>query len=440
MRAILASIALALGVAASAEASLQELLEKAASAEGTARQEAIGIYLDALPKAKDLSVAEQLKFAWYGYFLADDDAERLKVLEFATNIPSPDARMILFGLTDQAAIEKQVTAGQKKQDAALSALPDAKKDKAGRVSFGQNAYDKMALYERFETPPAWVGRWSGGGVELDVNAFPSQTIAGRIRWEEDGKAASANVVGWEVKGSPRVLGPGWTADWKGDHFVLSGHGREEVLKRVAVGTTGKEAPAGAVVIFNGKDMKALNDKKGGDAQWKITPEGFLEIPPGVGDHRTRESFGDVRLYLEYRQAFNRDGINRKRGNGGVYLQSNYEIQLTDNFGNDVNEALSGAIYHISTPTTNMSAPPMEWGSLEVEFYAPRYDSAGKKTTEARMTVWQNGVKIHDNVELPKVTGGAKGETGDPLPINIQAHGGLLQFRNIWAQPLASAKP
>ncbi len=53
-----------------------------------------------------------------------------------------------------------------------------------------------------------------------------------------------------------------------------------------------------------------------------------------------------------------------------------------------------------------------------------------------MTVWQNGVKIHDNVELPKVTGGAKGETGEPLPINIQAHGGLLQFRNIWAQPLA----
>lgn len=420
--------------AAFARAALPEDLEKAASAEGLAREKAISEFL---AEAGD-SPVEQLRRTWYGYFLAENDAQRLKVLELAGEIPLPEARMILFGLTDQASIEKQVTAGQKTQDAKLATLPGAKKDKLGRVTFeAVNPYDKMAQFEKFENPPAWVGRWSGEGVELDLNAFPSQTIAGRIRSEKTGEA---RVVGWDEK-TPRIVGPGWRAVWQGDHFVLNGHGwKDTVLKKTAVGKTGKTPPAGAIIIFDGKDMKALTDKKGGDAQWKITPEGFLEIPPGVGDHRTRESFGDVRLYLEYRQAFNREGINRKRGNGGVYLQSNYEIQLTDNFGNDVNEALSGAIYHISTPTTNMAAPPMEWGSLEVEFYAPRFDSSGKKTAEARMTVWQNGVKIHDNVELPKVTGGAIGETGDPLPINIQAHGGLLQFRNIWAQPLASAKP
>ena len=420
--------------AALAQAALPDDLEKAASAEGPAREKAISAFLAEAGETP----AEQLRRAWYGYFLAENDAQRLKVLALAGKIPLPEARMILFGLTDQVSIEKQVIAAQKAQDAMLGTLPGAKKDKLGRVTFeSPNPYDKMALFEKFEAPPAWVGRWSGEGVELDLNAFPAQTIAGRIRSEKTGEA---RVVGWDDE-TPQIIGPGWKAIWRDDHFVLNGHGwKDAVLKKTAVGKTGKTPPAGAVVIFDGKDMKALTDKKGGEGAWKITPEGYLEIPPGVGDHRTRTSFGDVRLYLEYRQAFNREGINRKRGNGGVYLQSNYEIQLTDNFGNDVNEALSGAIYHIATPTANMAAPPMEWGSLEVEFYAPRFDAAGKKTAEARMTVWQNGVKIHDDVELPKVTGGAKGETGDPLPINIQAHGGLLQFRNIWAQPLDSPKP
>lgn len=430
MRAVLCLLCMVVGL--SAKASLQGDLESAAGAEGAVRDKAIGVFLAGLKSSQD-SAGERLRYAWYGYFLAEGDAQRLEVLDIAAKIPLPDARMLLFGLTDQASIEKQVTAAQKAQDAILGQLPGVKKDNAGRLTFGQNPYDKMAIYELFQDPPVWVGRWSGGGVELDLNAFPSKTIAGRIRSAETGEA---HVVGWDEK-APQVFGPGWKAVWQGDHFVLNGHGRENVaLKRVAVGKTGKKPPADARVIFDGKSMNALTDKKGGDAGWKITPEGWLEIPPGVGDHRTRESFGDVRLYLEYRQAFNPEGINRKRGNGGIYLQSNYEIQLTDNFANDVNEALSGAIYHISTPKVNVSAPPMEWQSLEVEFLVPRFDGSGKKVADARMTVWQNGVKIHENVPLPKITGGGKGETGEPLPINIQAHGGLLQFRNIWAQPLA----
>lgn len=409
-------------------------MEQAAGMEGSGRDQAINTFLDELQLAGDLSAADQLRYTWFGYFLAENDAQRLKVLEVAKKIPLPEARMLIFGLTDQASLQSQVTEAQRVQGGLLSSLPGAKKDNAGRVTFGaNNPYDKMALFEKFETPPAWVGRWSGEGVELDLNAFPSKTIAGRIRSKNTGES---RVIGWDEK-NPTVLGPGWKAEWEGDHFVLSGHGlNKAVLKRTTVGQTGKMPPSDAKVIFDGKDMNALTGRNGGEAAWKITPEGWLEIPLGVGDHRTREAFGDVRLYLEYRQAFNPEGINRKRGNGGIYLQSNYEIQLTDNFANDVNEALSGAIYHIATPATNASAPPMEWQSLEVEFYTPRVDENGQKTADARMTVWQNGVKIHDNVELPKITGGGKGETSDPLPINLQAHGGLLQFRNIWVQPLS----
>ncbi len=205
--------------------------------------------------------------------------------------------------------------------------------------------------------------------------FLLKTIAGRIRSEKIGEA---HVVGWDEK-NPQIFGPGWKAAWRGDHFVLNGHDLENVkLLRTTVGRTGKTPPADAKVIFNGKDMKALTDKKGGDAAWKITPEGALEIPPASAiTAPVNPSATCVCIWNTGRPSIP-EGINRKRGNGGVYLQSNYEIQLTDNFGNDVNEALSGAIYHIATPKTNASAPPMEWGSLEVEFSVPRYDAGGKK--------------------------------------------------------------
>lgn len=423
-------------LAGHATAALEDLAGKAAGERNpAARKQALDAYFDALNDPGKLTAEEQVKAAWYGYFLADDDASRLRVVEIAGKIPSPDARMILFGLTDSAGIEKPVAAAQKALDAQLAAWPGAKLDKAGRVNLGMNPFDQMAAFERFVAPPPWVGRWGGGGVELDVNAFPAGTIAGRLRWKEGNAAKEVRVIGFDGPDGLRIVGPGWTAVWKDGRFQASGPVRQATLERMAVGRTGTPPPQGAKILFDGSNLQEWTDKNGGPAAWKITPEGWMEIPPGVGDHRTKDSFGNVRLYLEYRHAFNPDGINRKRGNSGVYLQSNYEIQLNDNFANDVNEALSGAIYHVATPKVNASAPPMEWQSLEVEFFTPQVDSSGKKTAHARMTVWQNGVMIHENVELPQITGGGKGETADPLPVNLQAHGGLLQFRNIWAQPL-----
>jgi hypothetical protein len=52
---------------------------------------------------------------------------------------------------------------------------------------------------------------------------------------------------------------------------------------------------------------------------------------------------------------------------------------------------------------------------------------GKPTGKPRLTVWHNGIKIHDNVELK---GGAR--EGN---FHFQDHGNPVQYRNIWVAPL-----
>jgi len=59
-----------------------------------------------------------------------------------------------------------------------------------------------------------------------------------------------------------------------------------------------------------------------------------------------------------------------------------------------------------------------------------------------MTVYHNGVKIHDDVRLVRQKGGKEelvtnttaGLGGDPFtpgPIMLQDHGNPVQYRNIW---------
>ncbi len=56
----------------------------------------------------------------------------------------------------------------------------------------------------------------------------------------------------------------------------------------------------------------------------------------------------------------------------------------------------------------------------------------------RVTVLRNGTKIHDNVEMPGITGGAlDSKEGEPGPIFLQGdHTGGLRYRNI---TIATAK-
>jgi hypothetical protein len=79
----------------------------------------------------------------------------------------------------------------------------------------------------------------------------------------------------------------------------------------------------------------------------------------------------------------------------------------------------------------MSYPPLSWQTYDIDFTAARFDSDGKKTSNARITVRHNGVVIHNNVEIPNKTGAGQKEGAQPLPTLLQNHGNPVRFRNIW---------
>jgi hypothetical protein len=149
------------------------------------------------------------------------------------------------------------------------------------------------------------------------------------------------------------------------------------------------------------------------------------------DVETNAKFGDHQLHLEFRLPFMPYARGQGRGNSGMYVQGRYECQILDSFGLDGANNECGGIYKIAKPNVNMCLPPLVWQTYDVDFTAARYDDAGKKIKNARVTILHNGVKIHDDLELPNGTPGKHPEGPGPDILYLQGHGNPVVFRNIW---------
>lgn len=196
--------------------------------------------------------------------------------------------------------------------------------------------------------------------------------------------------------------------------------RGELNRVIRTSPTLGQAPAsGATVLFDGKSADSFDNGK-------IVQGDLL-----LADCETKEKFGDHQLHLEFRTPFKPLGRGQGRGNSGVYMQGRYELQVLDSFGLSGENNECGGIYQIGKPKVNMCYPPLQWQTYDIDFTAARYDDAGKKVKNARVTIRHNGVVIHDDLELPKHTPGKYEESNSPGPIYLQGHGNPVVYRNIW---------
>jgi len=183
-------------------------------------------------------------------------------------------------------------------------------------------------------------------------------------------------------------------------------------------TLGAKAPAGAVVLFDGTSADQFE-------RGKITMKDLL-----AADCETKEKFGDYAMHIEFRTPFKPTGRGQDRGNSGVYIQGRYECQVLDSFGLEGENNECGGIYSIAKPKVNACFPPLSWQTYDMDFTAARYEG-GKKVKNARVTIKQNGIVIHDDLELTHGTPGKNPEADSPDVIYLQGHGNPVVYRNIW---------
>ena len=201
-------------------------------------------------------------------------------------------------------------------------------------------------------------------------------------------------------------------------------------------TTQMTPPSNALILLNGKDVSNWTTRDGGPAGWKVE-DGVLHVVPRTGDILTVERLTDFFMHLEFRCPDMPEATGQAKGNSGVYMQGRYEIQVLDSYGLDIpGMGDCGAVYDQFAPLVNACRPPMEWQTYDIVFRSARVNDAGEVEENARLTVVQNGLVIHNNVQTKGVTGGAVDEeVGAPGPLLLQDHGNLVAYRNIWAVPL-----
>ncbi len=223
-----------------------------------------------------------------------------------------------------------------------------------------------------------------------------------------------------------------------------------VPKVVTPGKMNTDAPSDAIILFDGKSLADWVDA--GDstkpAEWNVA-KGILTVNKAKGNIRTKRSFMDYQLHIEWKEPKTLTGTGQARGNSGLFLASTgpgddgYEFQILDSYNNTTYvNGQAAAIYKQTPPLVNACKPVDKWQTYDIVWTAPRFNEDGTLKSPARVTGFHNGILVQNNTEL-------KGPTqyiGTPAyrkahgasPIKLQAHGDKsepLSFRNIWVREL-----
>lgn len=179
---------------------------------------------------------------------------------------------------------------------------------------------------------------------------------------------------------------------------------------------GRHKYGSTVELFDGKTLAKW------DMQHKDRPSGW-SVVDGVMTNEARATnlismhrFQDFKIKAEYKL--------EEKSNSGIFLRGRYELQVLDDFGKEAESHGHMALYSRVRPSVNASLPAGQWQIMEAIVVANR------------LTVVLNGKRVHDNIVIDGITGGAlDSNEGEPGPIMLQGDHGKVWFRKVTVTPI-----
>ncbi|MCX6905966.1 MAG: DUF1080 domain-containing protein [Verrucomicrobia bacterium] len=191
---------------------------------------------------------------------------------------------------------------------------------------------------------------------------------------------------------------------------------------LAAAATALAADDGFTPLFNGQDVTGWKLRNpNGHNSWSVQSGGVLKNTVEKGVHGTdlvtEKKFQNFIVRFEFMMP---DGSN-----SGFYLRGRHEIQLLGDYkSGKTSKGGNGALYNFKEPDKFVTKPAGEWQTCEVTALGSKF------------TVIMNGVKIHDNVECNRPTGGElDNKVTEPGPILLQGDHGTVSFRNLQIKEL-----
>jgi len=199
-------------------------------------------------------------------------------------------------------------------------------------------------------------------------------------------------------------------------------------------------PSDAIILLGeGNDLSMWESQDGKDVKWDIN-DGVLTVKKSTGIISSRNYFGDCQLHVEWRAPAEVVGDGQGRGNSGVFLMGNYEVQVLDSYeSRTYSNGQAASIYKQHIPLVNACKPPGEWQKYDIIWKAPKFTEDGSVKEPATITVIHNGVLVQNHVEIKGTTDFIGIQTYKPhaerLPLTLQDHGNPVSYRNIWVREL-----
>ncbi|MBA2647147.1 MAG: DUF1080 domain-containing protein [Pyrinomonadaceae bacterium] len=179
---------------------------------------------------------------------------------------------------------------------------------------------------------------------------------------------------------------------------------------------GKHKFGKPVELFDGAGLTNWDvENKSKPSGWSVV-DGVMTNEAGANNLVSKQKFKDFRINAEYKL--------EPKSNSGIYLRGRYELQVLDDYGKEPESHGHMSIYSRVSPAVNASKAPGEWQTMEATIVGNR------------VTVTLNGQKVHDNVVLDGITGGAlDSNEGDAGPVMLQGDHGKVWFRKVTVTPI-----